>query len=96
MGLAIGHTALAAATGLLCRFRRCIFTVDLGEIFFPLVRFPLFGHFLAHGHEFQHGLLGHNASSVDWKVRIAGAWRDKKTAMLTYLRLFSARGHSAA
>ena len=61
--LAIGHTALAASAGLLLRLLIRVFCVDLLEIRAAQIGRALVGHVAFHGHETQHGLLGHGRLS---------------------------------
>jgi hypothetical protein len=96
MGLAIGHTALAAPAGLLGGAGSGILRVDLAKIAAARVGCALVGHRARDIDEFQHRLLCHERPRFDMafcemaKFQINREWvvsqgpADEKTGLLTF------------
>ena len=60
MGLAIGHTTLAAPAGLLLDFGLCKVRVDLTKVMGTIFRIPFFRHQPRDLHKFKHRVLSHH------------------------------------
>ena len=95
MLLTIRHAALAAAARLFSGLFARVFTVYLVEISLAQRRWTLLGHFFRQRDEFQHGLLGHETSPILAATPIPIARKDKKTVLLTYLKILLLRRHKA-